>query len=64
MRRFNIVVMSLMAVAGVMWIAAADDTTMRVLGIIVTVAGLTGVLSAIMSGRNGKRHSQRTDAER
>ncbi len=54
MSRFYMVVMSLLAVVGVMSFAAATDTTGRAIGIVMFVAGLGGVFAAIMSRRKSK----------
>lgn len=54
MSRTFIAVMSLLAVVGVMSFAASADTTGRVIGIVMFVAGIGGVFAAIMSRRKGK----------
>ncbi|XAS68410.1 hypothetical protein V3C33_03560 [Micrococcaceae bacterium Sec5.7] len=54
MNRLYIVAMSLLAVAGVMSVMAATDTTGRVIGIVITASGLAGVFAAIMSRKKNK----------
>lgn len=54
MNRTYIVAMSLLVVVGVMLFSAAPDLTTRVIAIVMLVAGLGGVVVAIMSRRSRK----------
>lgn len=54
LNRFYIAAMSLLTVAGVMSVAAASDTTGRVIGVVITLSGLVGVFAGIMSRRKKK----------
>jgi hypothetical protein len=51
MSRLYIVAMSLLTVVGVMSVMAAADTTGRIIGAMMAVAGFAGVVAGIMSRR-------------
>ncbi|MEC5182547.1 putative membrane protein YccC [Arthrobacter sp. CG_A4] len=54
MNRLYIVCMSLLVVVGVAFTAAANDTIGRIIGVVMALAGLSGVFAAIMSRRRRK----------
>jgi hypothetical protein len=53
-RRFNIVVISLLTVAGVMLAVAAKDTVALVIGVCVVVGGIGSLIAILMESRKTK----------